>query len=194
MRLQHSSVLAQAMTKADTTLVLQYPQIGFLSGVQVTIDKEVFTLEDSADGLTWTFGPRVSAADHAVKRAVYGPKCTSWQEAADLNVDTYDWTDCADNAHFSPVTEDLTYVSYQRAALAQALHAGLAVPELSDAYAWIDAEIRAWVAKGKLKVGDNWAVMPGATRRRRRHRSDRGDPQRHPRLLAILDAIRGEDT
>ena len=198
MRLQNASVLSVAMTKADTQITLQYPQMGFVAGTTVQIDSEVMTLVEqcSDDALLWAVTRGVNGttvADHAVKRAVYGDKCLSWQEAADLNVDTYDdWTDCGDNAHLSPETDDLTYVSYQRAALAQALTAGLDVPGLRDSYDWIDAEIRSFTASG-LPVGDNWAVVPTGTRRRRRHRSDRTDPQHNARVQELLDAIRGED-
>ena len=45
------------MTKTDIALTLQYPQLGFQPGTEVTIDKEVLTLEDSADLLTWTVAP-----------------------------------------------------------------------------------------------------------------------------------------
>lgn len=168
MRLQHCSVLALPMSKTDTQLELQYGQLGFRAGVQVTIDKEVMTLQTPCDaiGLLWSVS-RTAPADHAKDKAVYGPKCLSWGEAADLNVDTYDWDDCGDNSCLSPETEDLTYASYQRAALAQALVAGLGVPELTDAYTWLDGEIRHWVANEKLPVGDNWAIVPDAGRRRR---------------------------
>ena len=195
MRLQNASVLSVAMTKADDTMTLQYPQLGFETGKQVKIDSEVMTLGMQCDdsGTLWAV-VRTAPADHPVKRAVYGSKCTSWGEAADLNVDTYDWTDTADNAHLSPETEDLTYASYQRAAMAQALQAGLDVPGLREAYDWLDAEMRRWVADEGLPVGDGWCVVPATTGKRRRHRrSERTDPQWQPRLQAIIDAIRGED-
>lgn len=194
MRLSHTSVLATAMSKADDLMVLQYPQIGFRPGTTVTIDKEVMVLQSQVDeaAITWSV-TRTAPADHAVKRAVYGAKYLSWQEAAEGNVATYGWDDVDDNDHLPPDCQDLTYPSYQRAAMAQAISAGLDVPELRTAYEWIDEEIRSWVAKGKLKVGDNWSVVPVATRRRRHRRSERTDPQWHPRLQALLDELRGED-
>ena len=195
MRLSHTSVLATAMSKSDTQFTLQYEQIGFRAGTTVTIDKEVLTLDDcDNDHLTWSVRSRVGAADHAVKRAVYGSKYLSWAEAAEGNVATYGWDDVDDNDHLPPDCQDLTYPSYQRAAMAQAISAGLDVPELRTAYEWIDEEIRSWVAKGTLKVGDGWAVMPVTTRRRRHRRSERTDPQWHPRLQALLDELRGDDT
>jgi len=181
-RLQNASVLSVAMTKTDIALTLQYPQLGFQPGTEVTIDKEVLTLEDSSDLLTWTVAPRVGAADHAVKRAVYGAKCLSWQESADLNVATYGWTGTEDNTCMLPTTEDLTYPSYQRAALAQAITAQLEVPELHASFRWLDEEIRGFVAAGKLKVGDNWAVVPMSARHGRRHRRHRSE---RIRLLPI---------
>lgn len=193
MRLQHASVLNEAMSKSDCHFVLQYTQLGFEPGVSVKIDNEVFVLDGSADGLTWTFEPRVSPADHPAKRPVYGPKCLGWREAADLNVATYGWDDVADNDHLPEGIEDLTYPSYQRAALAEAIHAGLDVPGLQDAYAWLDTEMRGVVNEKGLPVGDNWCVSPVPTRRRRHRRSERTDPQHHPRLAGILDAIRGEE-
>lgn len=201
MRIVNTSVLSAAMTKADDTMMLQYPQLWFVPGAKVKIDSEVMTLQEqcSDDGTVWTVKRAqngTTAADHAVKRAVYGPTSTSWKEAAELNVDTYDdWDDTEDNDHFSPGTSDLTYVGYQRAALAQALQAGLDVPGLQDAYQWIDTEIRSWVAEG-LGIGDNWCCVPpapGKKRRRRHHRSDRTDLQHNPKLQEIIDAIRGED-
>lgn len=195
MRLQNASVLAQAMSKTDDTLMLQYSQLGFRAGMSVKIDSETMTLAEqcSDDALLWAV-ERTAPADHAIKRAVYGDKCLSWQEAADLNVHTYDdWTDTTDNDHLSPETTDLTYVSYQRAALAQAITAGLDVPGLRASYDWLDAEIRRCVSEG-LSVGDNWAVVPVETRRRRRHRrSDRTDVQVNHSLQDIIDAIRGQD-
>ena len=194
MRLQNASVLAQAMAKTDDTLMLQYPQIGFMAGTQVKIDSETMTLAEqrSDDAILWGV-ERTAPADHAVDRAVYGDKCLSWQEAGDLNVDTYGWNDVDDNGHLSPETTDLTYPSYTRAALAQALTAGLNVPGLCEAYQWIDGEIRQWVSEG-LPVGDNWCCVPVETRRRRRHRrSDRTDVQINGSLQDIIDAIRGAD-
>lgn len=194
MRLQNASVLGKAMSKTDDTLTLQYAQVGFVRGDTITIDSEVMTLGQQTDdgGITWEV-ERPTPAEHAMSRAVYGRKCLSWAEAAELNTDTYGWTDTADNSHLSPETTDLTYPSYTRAALAQALTAGLDVPGLRDAYQWLDGEIRSWVASG-LPVGDNWCVVPVATRRRRRHRrSDRTDVQVNGSLQDIIDAIRGED-
>ena len=189
MRLQHASVLNEAMTKTDAHFVLQYPQTGFRKGVSVKIDNETFILDGSVDGCTWTFEPRTAPADHPVKRPVYGPMCTSWPECSELNVTTYGWNDVADNDHLPAGTADLTYPSYQRAALAQAIHAGLNVPGLQDAFTWIDQEIRAFVASG-LPVGDNWCVAPAPASHRSRHRrSERTDPRRHPWLQAILDKL-----
>lgn len=195
MRYQNASVLAEAFGKQDCHFVLQYPQ-HFRPGMSVKIDSEVLVLQGSADGLTWTFEPRTAPADHAAKKPVYGDKCTSWQEAADLSILTYDWAeDVADNDHLAPSAEDLTYQGYQRAALAQALHAGLEVPGLRDAFAWLDGEMRANIATGDLPpISDNWAVVPAETRRRRRRRrTDRTDVSMHPALQALLDEIRGAD-
>jgi hypothetical protein len=191
MRLQNASVLATAMTKTDEQLTVKYPQ-RFAPGMSVTIDSETMTLGDSDDQLCWHIASRPKPADHPVNRSVYGSKCLSWGEAADLNVYTYGWTDTADNDHMSPLTEDLTYASYQRAALAQALHAGLDVPGLQEAYTWLDSEMRRLVVEKKLPVGDNWSIVPVVTSRRpHRRRSERPSWQR---MREILEAIGiGED-
>ena len=192
MRLSHTSVLNRTLAKADTELELQYPQLGFASGVQVKIDNEVMTLRDRRNdaatlwSVTRAQGGTV-AADHPSLRAVYGPKYLSWCEAASGNVETYDWTNTQDNAHLSPNTTDLTYPSYQRAALAQALTAGLDVPGLKEAYDWLDAEIRHWHSEEGLGVGDNWAVVPMTKTRRHHRRSDASDPQLRAELLALIE-------
>jgi hypothetical protein len=194
MRLQNASVLASAMTKTSCDLTIKYVQ-QFVPGMSVTIDSETMVLGDSSDGLTWEIADRPKPADHAVNKAVYGTKCLSWKEAADLNILTYGWADdVADNDHLAPSAADLTYQGYVRAALAEAIHAGLEVPGLRESYDWLDAEMRRLVIEKKFTVGDNWTVVPGSTsRRRHRRRSERTDPQHHPKLQALIDAIRGED-
>ena len=192
-RMQNASVLAAAMTKTSCELTVKYTQ-HFVPGMSVTIDSETLTLGDSADGLTWEIASRPKPADHAINKPVYGAKCLSWGEATDLNVMTYGWDVAADGDQLPANTTDLTYPGYQRAALAQALHSGLEVPGLADAYAWLDGEVRRLVSTKNLPVGDNWAVVPGtATRRRHHRRSDRTDLQRNAKLQDIIDAIRGED-
>jgi len=174
MRLQNASILATAMDKTSTGLTIKYVQ-RFRPGMSVTIDSETMVLGDSDDQLTWDIASRPKPADHPANRAVYGTKCLSWGEAADLNILTYDWgADVADNDHLAPSVTDLTYQSYQRAALAQAIHAGLEVPGLHDAYTWLDGEMRRLVSTKGMTVGDNWAIAPVVTSRRpHRRRSER---------------------
>jgi hypothetical protein len=192
MRLQNASILAAAMTKTSDTLTLKYDQ-QFRPGMSVTIDSETMVLGASDDGLTWDIASRPKPADHPANRTVYGTKCLSWSEAADLNILTYDWgADVADNDHLAPSVTDLTYQSYQRAALAQAIHAGLEVPGLHDAFAWLDGEMRRLVSTKGMTVGDNWAIAPVVkSRRPHRRRSERPSWQR---MREILEAIGiGED-
>ena len=194
-RLQHASVLREAMNTTTDVMRIQYRQ-DFQPGDTVRIDSEVFVLKTvSPDGLDWTFEKRTKPANHATKAAVYGDKCLSWAEAAQVNVLTYGWDDTADNDHFSSKTTDITYHSYMRAALAQAIHAGLDVPGLVEAYEYMDSEMRRLVASKKLFVGDNWCVVPavGAVQRRYAHRSDESDPQHNWEMSALLDEVRTED-
>jgi len=194
MRLQNASVLAEAMTTSSTSLRVQYVQ-RFKPGMSVKIDGETLTLGDSADGLTWTI-TRTAPANHAINAVVYGDKCLSWSEASDLNRLTYGWTDTEGNDHMLSTTEDLTYPSYQRAALAQAIRAGLETPGLLDAARWLDDEMRRLIAsKQTPAIGDNWCAVPIIKPHRRRHarRSDRTDIALHLDLQAILDELRGED-
>jgi len=186
-RMQNASVLAVAMTKTSCELVIKYVQ-HFVLGMSVTVDSETMVLGDSPDGLTWQIASRPKPTDHAINRAVYGSKCLSWKEAADLNIFTYGWTGTEDNDHLNAATEDLTYASYQRAALAQAIHAGLEVPGLEAAYTWLDSEMRRLVVEKKLPVGDNWCVVPAPVSGRRppRRRSERTPWKR---LREILDSL-----
>ena len=189
-RLQNASVLAVACNKTDEQLTVKYPQ-RFAPGMSVTIDSETMTLGDSDDGLTWDIASRPKPADHPVGRVVYGTKCLSWGEATDLNQFTYGWS-VEDNDHLAPATEDLTYASYQRAALAQALHAGLDVPGLQEAYTWLDSEMRRLVTEKKLPVGDNWAVVPAVTSRRpHRRRSERIAWSRMREILETISYSEG---
>ena len=193
-RLQNASVLREAMTTTSTVIRLQYKQF-FEEGSTVKIDNESFVLQThTPDELDWTFLPRTKPANHGVKAVVYGNKCLSWAEAAELNVMTYNWTDTGDNNHFSPNTQDLTYQSYMRAAFAQALHAGLEVAGLQEAYDYMDSEIRRVAVAKKLPVGDNWCVVPavGSVRRHAR-RSDATDPQYNTEMAHLVDEIRTED-
>ena len=193
MRLQNASALAEAMTVDSTSVKVQYVQ-RFKQNMTITIDSETMTLNSTTDGLTWALQPRTAPKAHSINASVYGSKVLSWCEAEDLNVLTYGWTDTDDNDHLSPATTDLTYVTYQRSALAQALHAGLDVPGLQEAYDWIDTEIRSFVVNKHLPVGDNWCVMPNVTTRRaRRHRSDATDPQHNQALSDFIDELRGEE-
>jgi hypothetical protein len=197
MRLQNVSVLAEAMTTSSTSFRLQYSQLGFKSGITVKIDSESFVLRDSSDGLTWTFAPRTSPAAHSVNREVWGAKCTSWAEARELNIATYGWgADVADNDHIAPSATDLTYQSYQRAALAQALRAGLEAPGLLDAAKWLDDEMRRLISSRQTPpIGDNWCAVPLIkSRRHRPRRSDRTDPQLHPELLDLAAEFRGVES
>lgn len=192
-RLQNASVLREAMTVDSTAIKLQYAQF-FDTGHVVTIDGEPFTLQcQTPDGLDWTFAPRTTPKAHAVKAVVYGNKCLSWAEAAELNVFTYDWADTGDNDHMYAGTTDLTYHSYQRAALAQALHAGLDVPELQAAYTWLDEELRRFVTEKHLPIGDNWCVMPAPSvvRRKRHRRSDQTAVTEF--VQQLIDEVRGVD-
>jgi len=192
MRLQNASVLATAMSKSDVQLTVKYVQ-RFAPGMQVTIDSETMTLGASDDQLCWDIAARPKPTDHPVGRTVYGTKCLSWSEAADLNVLTYDWgDDVEDNDHLAPSCTDLTYQSYLRAALAQGLHAGLDVPELRESFDWIDSEMRRLVREKGLAVGDNWCVAPAPVRHRRyRHRSERPSWERMREILEALGV--GED-
>lgn len=192
-RLQNASALAEAMDTVTTTLRLQYVQ-RFAAGQTVTVDSEQMVLGASADGLTWSVTRSATPKAHAVNASVYGNKCLSWAEAADLNALNYGWPEESNDA-LSPGTTDLTYIGYQRAALAQAIHAGLEVPGLLDAAQWLDSEIRRLISSKQTPgIGDNWACVPNVVRRRRRHRrSERTDPQLRPELLALLDEIRGAD-
>ena len=167
MRLQNASALAEAMTVDSTSIKLQYVQ-RFKSNMTIKIDSETMILNNSTDGLTWSLKPRSAPKTHNINASVYGDKVLSWCEAKDLNILTYNWTDTADNDHLSPETTDLTYMTYQRCALAQALHAGLQTPGLQEAYNWIDSEIRRFVSTKHSAVGDNWCVMPNVPSRARR--------------------------
>lgn len=196
LRMQNASVLREAMDTGSTVIKLQYPQ-HFTTGMRVKIDSEWFTLQCPTNGyLDWTFNlPRVNPAAHPVKRVVWGDKCQSWTEAAELNVLTYNWTDTGDNDHLSPNTTDLTYPSYQRAALAQGLHAGLDVPGLLEAYNFLDTEMRRFVSTKKLPVGDNWCTMPAVSVRssRRVHSSDASDVQFNLDMRRLIDEFRQDE-
>ena len=194
MRNQHASVITEAMDTTSTTVRFQYLQ-GFRAGMSVKIDKETVVLKcqmADSDPLTWELEPRTAPANHAVNAPAYGDKYTSWAEAKEWNVITYDWPD-GDTDRFADSYDDLTYPSYQLCALAEAIHAGLDVPGLHDAFAWLDGEVRRKVADEHCFVGDNWCVVPGTTRKRRRHRSDSIDPQHNARLQALFDALPRED-
>jgi len=192
-RYQNASVLIEAMTVDSTEIKLQYKQF-FAPGQEVKIDSEIFILRDTSDdGLTWTFEPRTKPAAHKVKAAVYGPKCLSWEEAGQLNIMTYEW-EIEDNENIPDDQEDITYPGYQRCALAEAIHVGLDVPGLQDAYAWLDREVREKVASGS-SIYDNWTMIPAPGKRRRRHhrRSDATDPRVHQWLMDLIDEQRGEN-
>lgn len=191
MRNQHASVIVDAMTTTSTTVRFQYLQ-GFRRGMRIKIDKEEMTLRcqmNDGDPLTWELEPRTAPANHNAKAAAYGDKYLSWAEAKEWNAITYGWQD-ADSDRFADDYDDITYPGYQLAALAEAMRAGLALPGLEEAFAWLDGEVRRKVAEGQSSIYDNWCVVAGpAQRRRRRRRSDRTDPQLHPRLQALIDAL-----
>lgn len=192
-RLQNASVLREAMTTTSSVIKLLYAQ-NFMPGMRVKIDNEWFTLTASSNlGMDWSFQVRTAPANHNAKAGVFGDKNLSWRESADLNILTYGWTDTGDNNHLAPSTTDLTYPSYQRAALAQALHAGLQVPGLFDGYNWIDAEMRRLVSAKRFPVGDNWCVMPNLVTRRVRHASDDSDPLQHASLMDLINETRGDE-
>jgi len=199
MRMQACSVLAAEVSATATTLRLKYKDV-FCPGETVVLGNgagnETMTLGETSDGgLTWEIARRGNTpCAHPVSREVFGRKFTNWQEATESNVLVYGWTGTDNNDQLPDSTSDLTYPSYHRCALAQGLHAGLEVPGLQDAYAWLDQEVRRLAAAPKnLPVGDNWAVMPAVNSHRRRHhrRSERTDLQWHLELRAIIEAIRG---
>ena len=191
-RLQNAGTLREALAVGTNVIRLQYPQPGFKPGVSVRIDSESMVLSSATpDQLDWTVS-RPKPVAHSTKSWVYGPKTLSWKEAGELNVFTYGW-EAEDNSQLSPKTTDLTYHSYMRAALAQAITAGLQVPDLQLAYSWIDGEIRRLVTLKKLKVDENWCVAPIVSRRARQQASDVDDPRHSEELWMILEDMRGED-
>lgn len=199
LRMQHASVLAEPLSATAMQLTLLYED-RFAPGETVMMGhhinpSETIVLGITHDGIHWTIERRGSPAkDHPVKRELFGAKHTSWCHSRECNVLVYAWTDTGDNDHLSPGTTDLTYPSYQRSALAQALHAGLEVPGLQDAYEWIDAEVRRLHVENNLPIGENWTVVPHVTTMRRHHRrSDRSDPGRNNDLRLLIEELRGED-
>lgn len=198
LRMQAAGALAADLSASAMSLRLQYADLfqpgEVLNVGHATSPSEVITLGSSSDGVNWTINKRgTTAKNFTANTYVFGHKYTSWQEATTGNNKVYGWTNTTDNDHLAPDTADLTYPSYQRAALAQAMHAGLEVPRLTDAYGWLDAEMRRLVTQKNLPVGDNWCVMPALTGRRRRRGSDRTDLSLHPELAELIDELRGVD-
>lgn len=200
LRMQCASVLAAELSATATTMRLSYRDL-FRAGEVVNMGdaknpQEQITLGTSSDGLTWTISKRGTTPKvHPINREAFGRKYVSWTEARSGNELVYAWTNTGDNSHLAPDTTDLTYPSYQRAALAQAIHSGLDVPGLHEAYDWLDHEMRGLVTSKKLPVGDNWCVMPAPTKRRPpRRRTDATDLQLHIGLRELIDELRGEDT
>lgn len=179
LRMRCASVLAQAIDADDDTIHLQYADT-FISGEFVTIDSEQLRLDFEINSLTWnvTRGMNgTTAASHAVKKPVYGRKFQSWCEAKASNALVYNWNDT--NEPFPPTSIDPTYLTYMRAALAEALTTGLEVPGISDSLAYVN---EALVHIGK-PMGENWAVKPIVSTRRLRRRPDHlTDQQYHPEL------------
>jgi len=156
-RMRNASVLASAMSASDKSLVLQYPDT-FAPGETVTIDAETLTLGTSGDGLTWSIAARPTPSAHAVNNAVYGRKFTSWTElmASNRLTNPSKWVAPSGDTLAEPVN-DLTYPGYHRAALAQAMRAGLSVPGLAESFAWLDAQVRANTRAHPIR--ENWSVV-----------------------------------
>lgn len=190
LRMRCASVLAADLSASATTLQLQYRDT-FRTGETVLIDSEQILLNSSNDQITWQVTRArngTAAASHPAKRVVYGRKFTSWCEAKESNALVYAWTD-ADVDH-PPEGFDPTYPSYQRAALAQALHAGLDVSGIREAFDWLDQLIK---SNGK-QVYDNWCVAPPTQPVRRiiQRAHDTTDLQHNPDIERIFGHLMGE--
>lgn len=190
LRMRCASVLAVDLSASGTTLQMLY-QDTFMPGETVLIDSEQVLLESTQDYITWNIQRHrngTTAAAHPAKRVVYGRKFTSWCEAKASNSLVYAWTDT--DVDHPPEGFDPTYPSYQRAALAQALQAGLEVPGLQEAFDWLDELIK---RNGK-QIYDNWAVAAPTqpVRRKRVLAHHQTDAQHNPEIEQLFGHLMGE--
>lgn len=158
-RMRNASVLASAMLTTDLTIKLQYPDT-FKQGevIEIPLGGEKMTLGAYVDGLVWPV-IRATPRPHALADPVYGHKFTSWPEliASNKLTNPTKWTFTGNDTFAQPVA-DLTYPSNHRAALMQAVNAGLVVSGLTEAAAWMDTEVRKYTTSS-LQVDDGWAVV-----------------------------------